>query len=157
MLKTCKPLNENQLGLSIEIVYNNSLRGCKCRRSKFLQLKLPILTKMSAVTKIKDKCSIFALKIAHLKILSKMNVVTKIEENYHCGLQAIDNSTRHTSMKPYISLTPLRTHPSYSLYNSWSRFIVLGLIPFCLLAFFNIKIYRYVHSNLDLQHELLLT
>ena len=55
---------------------------------------------------------------------------------------AVSNFARNTSMKPYISLTPLRTHPFYSLYNSWSRFIVLGVIPFCLLAFFNTKIYR---------------
>lgn len=44
-------------------------------------------------------------------------------------------------IEPYISLTELRTHPTYSLYNSWSRFFILGLIPFCALVFFNTKIY----------------
>ena len=48
----------------------------------------------------------------------------------------------NVTLTPYISLTELRTHPSYSLYNSWSRFFILGLIPFCSLVFFNTKIYR---------------
>lgn len=43
---------------------------------------------------------------------------------------------------PRITLTPMRTHPVYSSYNSWSRLFVLGIIPFMLLVFFNAKIYR---------------
>ena len=45
------------------------------------------------------------------------------------------------SLQPQIKLTELRTNPVYSSYNSWSRFFVLGLIPFSLLVFFNVKIY----------------
>jgi hypothetical protein len=43
---------------------------------------------------------------------------------------------------PSIRLTELRMNPIYSNYNSWSRLILLGIIPFTLLVFFNVKIYR---------------
>ena len=41
-----------------------------------------------------------------------------------------------------IRVADLRTHPVYSAYNNWSRLLVLGIIPFSLLVFFNIKIYK---------------
>jgi hypothetical protein len=33
-------------------------------------------------------------------------------------------------------------NPIYSNYNNWSRLIVLGIVPFAMLVFFNAKIYR---------------
>ena len=41
-----------------------------------------------------------------------------------------------------LHVAELRTHPAYSAYNNWSRLIVLGIIPFTLLVFFNAKIYK---------------
>ncbi len=41
-----------------------------------------------------------------------------------------------------LHVAELRTHPAYSAYNNWSRLIVLGIIPFTLLVFFNTKIYK---------------
>ncbi len=53
------------------------------------------------------------------------------------------------NLRPQIQVSELRTHPWYSTYNTWSRFFVLGLIPFLLLLFFNIKIYRYAVLERD--------
>jgi hypothetical protein len=42
-----------------------------------------------------------------------------------------------------VCLLRLRTDPDYAIYYSnWARFLVLGLLPFILLVFFNTKIYR---------------
>ena len=41
-----------------------------------------------------------------------------------------------------LHVAELRTHPAYSAYHNWSRLIILGIIPFVLLVFFNTKIYR---------------
>lgn len=41
-----------------------------------------------------------------------------------------------------LQVADLRTHPYYSAYNNWSRLVVLGIIPFTLLVFFNTKIYK---------------
>ncbi len=45
-------------------------------------------------------------------------------------------------LQPELRVAALRTHPIYSAYNNWSRLIVLGIIPFTLLVFFNTKIYE---------------
>ena len=48
-----------------------------------------------------------------------------------------------TYSSPSIGITDLRRKNAfYSSYNAWSRLFVLGLIPFILLVFFNVKIYK---------------
>ena len=64
------------------------------------------------------------------------------ETNDYNATESSNGTVEAGDLEPYISLTDLRTHPWYSSYNSWSRFLLLGLIPFCLLVFFNTKIYR---------------
>ena len=46
-----------------------------------------------------------------------------------------------------LQVAALRTHPIYSAYNNWSRLIVLGIIPFLLLVFFNTKIYEDIRER----------
>ena len=41
-----------------------------------------------------------------------------------------------------LEVAEMRTHPVYTVYNNWSRLLVLGIIPFLLLVFFNTKIYN---------------
>ena len=41
-----------------------------------------------------------------------------------------------------LHVAEMRTDPIYSAYNNWSRLVVLGIIPFTLLVFFNTKIYE---------------
>ena len=48
---------------------------------------------------------------------------------------------QETEAHPFIAVTDLRRNPLYSAYNNWSRIFVLGIIPFCMLVFFNLKIY----------------
>ena len=44
--------------------------------------------------------------------------------------------------EPILIVAELRTHPWYSAYNMWSRLLLLGIVPFSLLVFFNAKIYN---------------
>ena len=46
-----------------------------------------------------------------------------------------------------LHVAALRTHPIYSAYNNWSRLIVLGIIPFTLLVFFNTRIYEDIRER----------
>ena len=46
-----------------------------------------------------------------------------------------------------LEVAALRTHPIYSAYNNWSRLIVLGIMPFTLLVFFNTKIYEDIRER----------
>ena len=43
--------------------------------------------------------------------------------------------------RPFVSITAMRMNHVYSGYNNWSRLIVLGVVPFALLVFFNARIY----------------
>ena len=52
------------------------------------------------------------------------------------------NSTIVVAYEPMLDVAELRTHPAYSAYNNWSRLLILGIIPFRLLVFFNTKIYK---------------
>ena len=42
----------------------------------------------------------------------------------------------------HVLVNEMRTDPWYSLYVNWSRLVVLGLVPFVLLVFFNWKIFN---------------
>ena len=46
-----------------------------------------------------------------------------------------------------LQVAALRTDPIYSAYNNWSRLIILGIIPFTLLVFFNTKIYKDINER----------
>ena len=43
--------------------------------------------------------------------------------------------------RPFVAITAMRMNHVYSGYNNWSRLIVLGVVPFALLVFFNARIY----------------
>ena len=50
----------------------------------------------------------------------------------------VDNSTQ-----PTIAVTEFRLNEDYHMYyNTWLRLVVLGIIPFGMLVFFNTKIYQ---------------
>ena len=46
-----------------------------------------------------------------------------------------------------LDITEFRKHPAYSMYLNWSRLLVLGIIPFSLLVFFNSKIYNDINER----------
>ena len=52
-----------------------------------------------------------------------------------------------TWKKPVLVVSEFRKDPVYSMYNNWSRLIVLGIIPFLLLLFFNSKIYNDINER----------
>ena len=43
----------------------------------------------------------------------------------------------------------MRMNHIYSGYNNWSRLIVLGVVPFALLVFFNARIYSGISQRSD--------
>ncbi len=42
---------------------------------------------------------------------------------------------------PCAQVSEFRMNPTYSIYFNWFRFITIGIVPFCLLVFFNTQIY----------------
>lgn len=42
----------------------------------------------------------------------------------------------------HLEPTDFRVNPIYTVYFNWSRLIVLGIIPFSMLVYFNLKIYQ---------------
>ena len=46
-----------------------------------------------------------------------------------------------TEYRVILNITEFRMDPNYSIYFHWTRFVILGVIPFILLIFFNAQIY----------------
>ena len=46
-----------------------------------------------------------------------------------------------TEYRVILNITEFRMDPNYSIYFNWTRFVILGVIPFILLIFFNAQIY----------------
>ena len=57
-------------------------------------------------------------------------------------------TTDEDPVQHHVDVTELRKNPTYAIWNSWSRFIVSGVLPFVLLVYFNYKIYKDVQVKL---------
>ena len=55
--------------------------------------------------------------------------------------------------RPFVSITAMRMNHVYSGYNNWSRLIVLGVVPFALLVFFNARIYSGISQRSGRQRQ----
>ena len=52
-----------------------------------------------------------------------------------------ESQPNSTEFEPYLEVTPLRKDPDYAIYyNNWTRLVVLGIIPFAMLVYFNYKV-----------------
>ena len=76
-------------------------------------------------------------------ILALLFNVPKLFEAKVEYVAATPNATEY---EVELQVAALRTHPIYSAYNNWSRLIVLGIVPFTLLVFFNTKIFNFFQS-----------
>ena len=65
----------------------------------------------------------------------------------HLLLSAMAEEMTSLEYEVELQVAALRTHPIYSAYNNWSRLIVLGILPFLLLVFFNTKIYEDIRER----------
>ena len=65
----------------------------------------------------------------------------------HLLLNAVVEDMTSLEYEVELQVAALRTHPIYSAYNNWSRLIVLGIVPFLLLVFFNTKIYEDIRER----------
>ena len=70
----------------------------------------------------------------------KLNITSRTHNN----TQYFNHGTWE---KPVLVVSEFRKDPVYSMYNNWSRLIVLGIIPFLLLLFFNSKIYTDINER----------
>lgn len=77
-------------------------------------------------------------------ILALLFNVPKLFEAKVEYVAATPNATEY---EVELQVAALRTHPIYSAYNNWSRLIVLGIVPFTLLVFFNTKIYEDINER----------
>ncbi|XP_040577698.1 uncharacterized protein [Lepeophtheirus salmonis] len=61
--------------------------------------------------------------------------------------KVIDDGNTTFSYIPRVGVAEMRTHPIYIVYHNWGRLIVLGIIPFGLLVFFNYKIFKDIRER----------
>ena len=52
-----------------------------------------------------------------------------------------------TEYQVILNITEFRMDPNYSIYFNWTRFVILGVIPFILLIFFNAQIYSDIRKR----------
>ena len=69
---------------------------------------------------------------------------SNISYRTHNNTQSFSHGTWE---KPVLVVSEFRKDPVYSMYNNWSRLIVLGIIPFLLLLFFDSKIYTDINER----------
>ena len=69
---------------------------------------------------------------------------SNISSRQHNNTQSYNPGTWE---RPVLVVSEFRKDPVYSMYNNWSRLIVLGIIPFLLLLFFNSKIYTDINER----------
>ena len=54
-----------------------------------------------------------------------------------------------------MGVTPLRTNENYIVYyNFWTKTMLTELLPYVLLVFFNVSIYRAIRRSLELQKSM---
>ena len=108
-------------------------------------------------------CFVLAL-IFNIPKFFEAKVVYRTEELYNTTTKAYYQDQEPRPQQPLLSdsktedmmpmeyevelqVAALRTHPIYSAYNNWSRLIILGIIPFLLLVFFNTRIYEDIRER----------
>lgn len=69
-------------------------------------------------------------------------LVFNIPKLFEAKVEYVQLYNETENFQAELQVAALRTHPIYSAYNNWSRLIVLGIVPFTLLVFFNTKIYE---------------
>ena len=75
------------------------------------------------------------------------NILKFFEANVRYERTNGSNLTEEIEYVVKLEVAALRTDPVYSAYNNWSRLIVLGIIPFTFLVFFNTKIYKDINER----------
>ena len=75
------------------------------------------------------------------------STVLSNEANDHKNYTTLLEKTTVIDQVAEIDITEFRKHPAYSMYLNWSRLLVLGIIPFSLLVFFNSKIYNDINER----------
>ncbi len=71
-------------------------------------------------------------------ILTVAMNVTKFFEIYIVYSPVPDSATNAT--RPELRVSEFRMNPTYSIFFNWFRFITIGIIPFCLLVYFNTQV-----------------
>ena len=76
----------------------------------------------------------------------------------HSSIQSGNLSTSEHDITPKIQITDMRKNPNYSIYYiCLCRLIVLGIIPFSLLTFFNYSIYNRIKQPMPLIDDATIT
>ena len=63
------------------------------------------------------------------------------------GVEPLLLNPNVTEYRVILNITEFRMDPNYSIYFNWTRFVILGVIPFILLIFFNAQIYSDIRKR----------
>ena len=92
-------------------------------------------------------CRVLKIVIPVFMVSFIFNIPKFLEATAGYIYQDDENLTKNvTTANVIIKVTNLRLDPYYSIYyNNWARLMVLGVIPFVLVVFFNVKVYQSIH------------
>lgn len=86
--------------------------------------------------------------VASVTSLAILFTVTRFFEAKVVYIPIVDKTTNETvDYVPSLEPTDLRTAPIYTTYFNWSRLIVLGIIPFVMLVYLNVGIYKDIKAR----------
>jgi hypothetical protein len=119
---------ERYVAVHYPLDYNQAMNDANAIRKRLLKYVGPafILALLFNIVKFFEAKIVYVATFNANNTSNATDVLTPEEVEYIAELRVAE----------------LRTHPAYSAYNNWSRLVVLGIIPFALLVFFNTKIYK---------------
>ncbi len=121
---------ERYVAVHYPLDYNQAMNDSHAVRKRLLKYVGPVFVLALAFN---------AVKFFEAHVIWKPVVAASPSSN-HTDLELLEMQQYY--YEPSIAVADLRTHPVYTVYNNWSRLLVLGIVPFCLLVFFNTKIYN---------------
>lgn len=139
---------ERYIAVHYPLDYNQAMNDSNAIRKRLVKYVGPVL----ALAFIFNIVKFFEAKVVYAQVAATASDAAKASADPAVGsfsssdgVDLLDvNSIRYV---PELHVAELRTHPAYSAYHNWSRLIVLGIVPFVLLVFFNTKIYKDIRER----------
>ena len=95
-------------------------------------------------------CKVLAFVIPVFVFSCIFNVPPFLEFKVEYIAEYLSEEQDNSTMRAVIIATDLFRDPNYSMYyKKWARLVVLGIIPFAMLVFFNITIYLKLHVRMS--------
>ena len=125
---------ERYIAVHYPLDYNQAMNDTNAMRKRLLKYVGPVCALAFAFNVVK----FFEANVVYEEVWKEHNATAEDDEVVNGDAAASYVMT----FEARLEVAELRTHPTYTAYHNWSRLLVLGVVPFVLLVFFNTKIYK---------------